>query len=183
VRGRTPPGPPPREIWWGDEGRRLVTVSRRAVRIHDPGGRLLRRVELPRGLHAAASAMAPAGRRLAIIARPARGRSSELMMLRIDRPAPPRAVFSWPTRFDGIAWSMDRKVIVLGLPLVDQWLFLHPRRSVELEAVKDVRDLFEGGPEPRTGAFPRPSGWCWPEPANRTPSGKPPCSVGSAGVR
>jgi len=70
-------------------------------------------------------------------------------------------------------------VLVLGLPEVDQWLFLHPRRSVELEAVRRVRARFAGGREPRTGVFPRPAGWCWAEPANRTATGQPPCSVGS----
>jgi dipeptidyl aminopeptidase/acylaminoacyl peptidase len=179
--GATPAGPAPREIWWAEGGRRLVTVTERSVRVHGPRGRLLRAVALPRGLSAVGSALAPGGLRLAIAARPAGDRSSSrLLLLRLDRQAPPRLLFSTPGAFAGLTWSIDGKVLVLGLPQADQWLFVHPRSSVGFESVRRIRGQFGGGAEPRTGAFPRPAGWCYAEPANRTASGQPPCSVGSA---
>jgi hypothetical protein len=178
--GATPPGPAPREIWWAEDGRRLVTVTARSIHVHGPRGRLLRTVRLPRGLRAAGSAMAPHGRRLAVIGRRARGPSSELLLLRLDRAADPRSLLSMPARFEGVAWSIDGSVLVLGLPEADQWLYLRPRLSVGFGSVGRIRKSFAGGQEPLTGAFPRPAGWCWAEPANRTPSGQPPCSSGSA---
>jgi len=178
--GVTPPGPPPREIWWTEGGRRLVTVASRGVRVHDSRGRLLRTIALPRGRVAKGSAMAPGGRRLAIIARRPAGRSSELLVIRLDRRASPRDLLSMPGSFEGLTWSIDGRLLVLGLPDSGQWLFVRPRRSGGLESVERVRRRFAGGVEPRTGAFPRPAGWCYAQPANRTASGQPPCSSGSA---
>ena len=49
-------------------GPRLIAVSARGVRIYDPRGRPLRSIPLARGLVASESALAPDGRRLALIA-------------------------------------------------------------------------------------------------------------------
>jgi hypothetical protein len=178
--GATPPGPPPREIWWADAGRRLVTVASRGVRVHDSRGRLLRTIALPRGRVSAGSAIAPDGRRLAIIARRPADRSSELLLMRLDRRARPRDLLSALGSFEGLTWSIDGRLLVLGLPDSGQWYFVRPRRSGGLESVAGVRRRFTGGVEPRTGAFPRPAGWCYAEPASRRASGQPPCSSGSA---
>lgn len=178
VRGQTPPGPMPREIWWAEGGRRLVTVSSGSVRVHGPRGRLLRAVELPSGWTAGGSALAPGGRRLAVIAR--RGSTSELLLVRLDRATPPRSLFSTRGAFAGLTWSIDGSLLVLGLPEADEWLFLRPRGSGGPESVPHIRDKFAGGREPRRGAFPRPAGWCYAEPDDRTASRQPPCSSGSA---
>jgi hypothetical protein len=177
---RTPPGPAPREIWWADGGRRLVTVAAGAVRVHSASGRLLRRIALPRGLRAEGSALAPGGRRLAIIATRPGGRTSELMLLRVDRRSPPRRIFSAPGAFEGLSWSIDGALLVLGLPEADQWLFVRPGAAAGLEAVKRIRAQFAGGARPRTGMFPRPAGWCYAEPEVGAGADRPPCSSGAA---
>ena len=69
------------------------------------------------------------------------------------------------------------RVLKAGGPAL---LFLHPRGSGGPEAVRHIRERFGGGREPVRGAFPRPAGWCWAEPQNRTASRQPPCSSGSA---
>jgi dipeptidyl aminopeptidase/acylaminoacyl peptidase len=176
--GLTPPGPTPREIWWAQGGRRLVTVTARSVRIHGPSGRLLRTVDLPLGETATGSALAPGGRRLALTAR--RGEASRLLLVRLDRAAPPRPLLSSRGVFHGISWSIDGSLLVVGVPQADQWLFVRPRGSVPLESVPAIRDTFHGGREPIRGEFPRPAGWCRREPVDRTASGQPPCSLGSA---
>jgi hypothetical protein len=144
------------------------------VRIHGPRGELLRTVALPPGTEVTGSAMDPAGRRLALITR--RGRTSSLLTVGLGGAL--RPLFSTRTRFDGLTWSIDGSRIVLGLPQADEWLFVGPHGG--LEAVHNVRRRFDGGREPRRGVFPRPAGWCYAEPANRTASGQPPCSTGSA---
>jgi dipeptidyl aminopeptidase/acylaminoacyl peptidase len=177
VHGRTPPGPPPRELWWADGGRRLVAVTSTSVRVHGPRGRLLRTVRLPYGSTAAGSALAPDGRRLAIVTRAADRGSSRLLLLRLDRPRPPRSLFSSRGSFEGVAWSVDGSLLVVGVPRADQWLFVRPEGSVGLDSVvRGIRERFEGGREPRTGAFPRPAGWCDADPQ----SARPRCSLGSA---
>jgi dipeptidyl aminopeptidase/acylaminoacyl peptidase len=181
VLGSTPPGPPPREIWWADDGRRLVTVTARSVNVHGPRGALLRTIELPRGFVSAGSAMAPAGKRLAVVASSARtGEPSRLLLIRLDREAPLRMLVSLPGSFEGLTWSMDGSVLVLGLPEADQWLFVRPRAAVGPQSVRGIRDEFAGSVEPRRGSFPRPAGWCYAEPVDRTESGQLPCSSGSA---
>ena len=176
--GRTPAQPTPREIWWADGGRRLVTVGSRAVRIHGSRGRLLRTVDLPPGSKAVGSAVPPRGRRLAVIA--TRGSSSSLFVLRLDRATPPRSLFSARGEFAGVTWSIDGSLVVVGLPQADQWLYVRPRGAGAPESVARIRRLFEGGLEPRRGAFPRPAGWCYREPAAPGTSGEAPCSSGSA---
>jgi hypothetical protein len=155
-----------------------VTVTSRAVRLHGPRGRLLRTVELPSGWTAAGSAPAPRGRRLALIV--SRGSYSRLLVLRLDRVGPPRSVLSARGEFEGLTWSIDSSELVLGVPQADRWLFVSPRGSVGFDSVRRIRRQFGGGHEPSTGAFPRPAGWCYADPANRTTSGQPPCSSGSA---
>jgi hypothetical protein len=181
VLGRTPPGPAPREIWWSEGGRRLVTVTARSVRIHGPRGRLLRALDLPAGFTAAGSAVAPGGRRLAVMAEGTGGRStSRLLLIRLDRPAAPRSVLVTGGAFEGLTWSIDGSLLVLGVPAADQWLFVRPEGSGGLKSVGSIRKRFAGGREPRRGTFPRPAGWCYPEPANAATGGQPPCSSGSA---
>jgi len=176
--GRTPVEPTPREIWWAEDGRRLVTVGSRAVRIHGSRGRLLRAVELPAGSKAAGSAVAPGGRRLAVIA--TRGSASSLLVLRLDRAARPRSLFSARGEFAGVTWSIDGSLVVVGLPQADQWLYVRPRGAGAPDSVGRIRHSFEGGVAPRRGSFPRPAGWCYREPADLGTSGQRPCSSGSA---
>jgi dipeptidyl aminopeptidase/acylaminoacyl peptidase len=176
--GRTGVEPAPREIWWAEGGRRLVTVGSGAVRIHGSGGRLLRTVELPPGSKAVGSAVSPGGRRLAVIA--TRRSTSSLLVLRLDRATLPRSLFSARGEFEGLSWSIDGSLVVVGLPQADQWLYVRPRGAGAPESVGRIRHWFKGGREPRRGAFPLPVGWCYAEPAARGTSGQPPCSAGSA---
>ena len=179
VLGRTPPGPAPRELWWAQDGRRLVAVTPGSLRIHGPRGRLLRVVELPAGWTASGSAIAPGGQRLALIAR--RGASSRLLMVRLDRPGAMRPLFSASGAFTGLTWSVDGSLLVVGVPAADQWWFVRPRDGGRIEElVRHIRRPFAGGGEPLRGTFPRPAGWCYAEPDYGSAGGQRPCSPGSA---
>jgi hypothetical protein len=181
VRGATPPGPAPREIWWARGGKRLVVVSARSIAIHGSRGRLLRVVSLPVGLEAGGSAVTRGGRRLALIARHSGAEgASELLVLRLDRAGPPRRLLSAPGPFAGLTWSLDGSLLVVGRPRADEWLYVRPRASARLQSVEGVRELFAGGAAPRTGVFPRPAGWCYAEPTDLSASGARPCLSGSA---
>jgi WD40-like Beta Propeller Repeat len=177
--GQTPPGPAPREIWWAQGGRLLVTVTARSVRLHSADGRLLHTIDLPTGSVAAGSALARQGHRLAIIARTASG--SALLLVRLDRPAPPRRLLDSSSAFAGLSWSTDGSQIVVGRPRADKWLYVPPGDSAGLAAVSRIRERFKGSEESRTGSFPRPAGWCFAEPVDRSTSGsRPQCLPGSA---
>jgi dipeptidyl aminopeptidase/acylaminoacyl peptidase len=179
VLGVTPPGPAPRELWWTADGRRLIAVSAREIRVHDARGRLLRRRALPPRQRAEGSAIDAAGRRLAVAARRADGRSSELLLYRLDREAPPRRLLPVAGRIEGLTWSIDGRVLALGWPEADQWLLLRPDGRGPLRSVSGIRAKFAGGARAgRAAAFPRLAGWCYPEPRDRLPFR--PCTSGAA---
>jgi WD40-like Beta Propeller Repeat len=178
--GRTPPGPTPRELWWSADGRRLVAVAQRSIRTVDARGRVLSSTRLPRGLRAGGSALDPRGRRLALIAAAPGARSSELLLVRTDRAASPRRRLGGFGPLEGLTWSTDGRVLVAGLPQADQWLFLRLRGKGGLASVKGIRSKFRGGRPARSGAFPRPAGWCYAEPPDPGAPSFPPCSAGAA---
>jgi Tol biopolymer transport system component len=186
VVGATRPAPAPRELWWTADGRRLLAVSSEEIRIHDRRGRLLRRLALPAGLRATASALDASGRRLAVAAQQANRGASELLLYRLDRGASPTRLFAGPGAIEGLTWSMDGRVLVLGLPDADQWLLLRPRARGRLEEVSGIRRKFAGGSRAASGGtapFPRPAGWCYAEPPDPAATGVPPCSTGAAPAR
>jgi hypothetical protein len=181
--GTTRPGPVPRELWWTADGRRLLAVSSGEMRVHGARGRLLRRVSLPAGLRATGSALDARGRRLAVAARDANRRASELLLYRLDRDAPPSRLFAGPGSIEGLTWSIDGRVLVLGLPEADQWLLLRPRGRGRLQEVSGIRRRFAGGSRAAAraaAAFPRPAGWCHAEPADPARGAVPPCLSGAA---
>ncbi len=174
--GRTPPGPVPRQLWWSAGGRRLIAVSARSVRVYDARGRPLRSIPLERGLVASESALAPGGRRLAVIASVPGARSTELLLVPTGRRAPPRRRLGGFGPLEGLTWSIDGRVLVAGLPRADQWLFLRLRGRGGLVSVKGIRSKFRGGRPVRSGAFPRPAGWCYAEPPSPDAASPSPCS-------
>jgi hypothetical protein len=183
--GATPPGPVPRELWWTADGRRLVAVSAREVRVHGARGRLLRRMPLQAGMRATGSALDAAGRRLAVAAEETARRASEVLVYRLDgrgRPAPDR-LYAGPGGIEGMTWSIDGRVLVLGFPEADQWLLVRPRAREQLREVSGIRSKFAGGSRAAaraTAPFPRPAGWCYSEPADPSAGDVPACSTGAA---
>jgi len=183
--GATPPGPVPRELWWTADGRRLVAVSARGVRVHGARGRLLRRMPLQAGMRATGSALDAAGRRLAVAVEETARRASEVLVYRLDgrgRPAPDR-LYAGPGAIEGMTWSIDGRVLVLGFPEADQWLLVRPRAREQLREVSGIRSKFAGGSRAAaraTAPFPRPAGWCYAEPADPSAGDVPACSTGAA---
>ena len=173
--GVTPPAALPLELWWSRK--RLVAVMKDEIRVHDARGRLLRRLALPPRLRAKGSALDPAGRRLAVAAPRADGRSSELLLYRVHRSARPQRIFAGPGLLEGLTWSIDGSVLALALPSADQWLFLRPNGGLEA-VVSGIGRQFGAR---ATDGFPRPAGWCYRERDERDPQGQPPCTAGSTG--
>jgi dipeptidyl aminopeptidase/acylaminoacyl peptidase len=223
--GTTPPGPAPRELWWIADGSRLVAVSTGEIRVHDARGRLLRRMQLERGLRVTGSALDPAGRRLAVAAEETARGASEVLIYRIapvpasgkdgargrsprgsagghaDRDAggpsdraralrprgrnsTPDRLYAGPGAIEGLTWSIDGRLLVVGLPDADQWLLVGPGAKAPLkEVVSGIRRKFAGGSRAATrvtAPFPRPAGWCYAEPPDPAAPDIPPCSTGAA---
>jgi WD40-like Beta Propeller Repeat len=186
VLGVTPRGPLARELWWTADGRRLVAVSDREIRVHGARGRLLRRIPLRSGLRATGSALDAAGRRLAVGVEKTGRRASEVLVYRLDLrgSAEPGSLYAGPGAIEGLTWSIDGRVLVVGLPEADQWLLVRPRAREPLSAVVlGIRSKFAGGSRSAarfSAPFPRPAGWCYAEPPDPAATGVPPCSTGAA---
>ena len=182
--GVTRPAPVPRELWWTADGRRLVAVSAREIRVYGPRGRLLRRIPLRPGVRATGSALDTAGGRLAVAVEETARRASEVLVYRLDgrgRRGPDR-LHAGPGSFEGLTWSIDGRVLVVGLPEADQWLLVPARAREQLKEVSGIRRAFAGGSRAAarvTALFPRPAGWCYAEPPEPTQS-VPACSTGAA---
>jgi hypothetical protein len=183
--GTTPPGPVSRELWWTADGRRLVAVSAGEIRVHGGRGRLLRRIALREGRRATGSALDTAGRRLAVAVEGTGGRASEVLVYRLDagRRSAPDLLYAGLGSIEGLTWSIDGRVLVVGLPEADQWLLVRPRARERPRVVSAIRRKFAGGSRAAarvTAPFPRPAGWCYAEPPDPSAVGVPACSTGAA---
>ncbi|MGH2822688.1 MAG: hypothetical protein ACRDLY_06640, partial [Thermoleophilaceae bacterium] len=92
-------------------------------------------------------------------------------------------LFAGPGSIEGLTWSIDGRVLVLGLPEADQWLLLRRGARGPLREVSGIRRKFAGGSGAATrvtAPFPRPAGWCYAEPPDPATVGVPPCSTGAA---
>ena len=162
VLWRSAPAQAPIELLWSADGRRLLAVGTRAVRVFDERGTLLRTIptSAPSGTRRSA-AFAGRGHRFALI-RAAAGGQSEVVLLDAERDTRPgRRVFVGAGELDGLAWSPDGRWLLIGWRSADQWVFVRASDAGRIVAVSDIAREFSPGsarPEPA----PLISGWCCP---------------------
>jgi dipeptidyl aminopeptidase/acylaminoacyl peptidase len=150
---RSGAGPLPVALAWTADGRTLVALDRNAIRFFT-GDVPPRRVPLG-GRTGVALATAPTGRTVAVVARDAAGRGSELLTL----DGGLRRVFAGAGAFTDVTWSPDGEWLLVGWRSADQWVFVRSNGVERLQAVSNIANQFAG----RVGAAPRfPSlgGWC-----------------------
>ena len=151
-------GPAPIQLDWSADGRRLVALARRSLRVLDPGGKLIHRLRF--ASEATSVAFAPRGRRLALVRELPARRRSQVVVLDADRPSSrPRRLFTGAGRLSDVAWSPNGRWLVVGWTSADQLLFIDVRRPRRIVAVSDISRQFKarGG---RARAFPRIGDWC-----------------------
>lgn len=140
----------PSALAWTNDGRRLVALSSRGLRVYDRRGRPVLAKRLP---GSAALALDPSGRRAAVTAASRGGTRVLTVPLRSD--GRPRTLVTGLGRVDGIAWSPNGRRLLVASRDTDQWLLLGPGRK--------VRPLSGVSGELGAGAgFPRVAGWCCP---------------------
>ena len=141
--------PPSRELAWSRDGRRLVSLSDRALTVLDAGGRVLRTVALPG--RARELALNPSGGRAAVAVGGAGG--TRVLEVPLGGGAM-RQLFQGDVA--GLAWSRDGRRLLLAWRDADQWLLLGPGGRVR-RALHGVSGEFGAA-----GGFPRVAGWCCP---------------------
>ena len=159
---RSPPGPRLTALQWTRDGRRLVALTPRAVRVLTRDGRGWARLAVPAGKRAEAMAVQPDGDSVALIRRVSGGRS-EVVSIPLRVRAGERLLFAGQGTFTDLAWSPDGRWLLVAWRDADQWLFIRSSRVRRIDAVSGIRRQFDPG-GPGTGSFPRIVGWCCARP-------------------
>jgi hypothetical protein len=138
-------------LLWSDDGMRLFVADGRP-RILDAAGRTVaefeRRAVLP-------AAFVPRSHALALVS-VARAKST-VSIYSGSRYQRQRPIFSGAGLFGGLAWSPDRRWLLVDWRSADQWIFIRST-AVRRIAVRDIGNTFDSGPE----HFATLGGWCCP---------------------
>jgi dipeptidyl aminopeptidase/acylaminoacyl peptidase len=137
------------QLLWSDDGSRLL-VADGSPRVLDPSGRTVaafgRRAVLP-------AAFVPGSHALALSS-VHNGRSAVVLHSghQYERR---RTIFSGAGIFGGLAWSPDRRWLLVDWRTADQWLFIRST-AVRRIAVRNIGNVFDSGPEHYAVLV----GWC-----------------------
>lgn len=155
------PGPAPHALLWTADGRRLVAVGSREVRVFAGGGRIERTFTFPGGTLAGPAALDPRRQVLAVATSRVASSGSirgGIQLLDLGSGKPPRSIFSRPGSFTSLALSPNGHWLLVGWREANQWLFV-PLAGGKANAVGHISQLFAPGAS-GPSAFPRLDGWC-----------------------
>jgi hypothetical protein len=145
---RSAPSPRPRLVAWSSDGTRLAFVTADTVVVLAGSTGKVLSTRYLRGVTDAA--FAPRGHQLAVV------RARDVLVL--PERGRPQRVFAGAGTFDGLAWSPDRRWILVGWREADQWVFVRVAGKRRIEAVSRVTEQFD------SASFPRLGGWCCASP-------------------
>ncbi|HVO54304.1 MAG TPA: hypothetical protein VMT37_07820 [Solirubrobacterales bacterium] len=153
------------KIEWADPVHGLLEVSRsvlriRALQLGENGAIAIQgstRLPSPGGRIEDAS-VAPAGDRVAVVARLGHGERTRSSVLLYEGDAGPRRLLTLPGRLSQVVFSPDSRRLLVAWPDADEWLFV-PVGKGQPQAVGDVSAAFAPGSKGAV-AFPTVEGWC-----------------------
>jgi hypothetical protein len=149
-------GAAPLELSWTRDGRRLVALLPRELRVYGRDGRLLAERRLPAGSRALTMAVHPGGGRAAVAL--TRSKVSSVLSFRLRGAAGrQRELFTGSGTFSDLAWSPGGQRLLVGWPEANQWLLVGARRPRAFAGVSRQLDPAASG-----AGFPRLAGWCCP---------------------
>lgn len=162
TRWRSPVGEPPVQLAWSEDGRRLLALGERYVRIFDENGRQLGAQGLPLGPVGVAF-LRKSHRFVLLRWQPATGRSELVLMEAEASRGEERSLFSAAGEFRGLAVSPDGRWLLVGWVGADQWLFLR-LDVLRVSAVSNIAAQFGGplGARSLLEHFPASVSWCCP---------------------
>jgi WD40 repeat protein len=143
----------PKLLLWSADGRRLLWIAPRSLRVFDARGRLIKSggiAERP----ISAAVFAPRGHRFAAVRSIGFGQSEVVLLGTDDRSLTGRQIFSGRGRLGDVAWSPDGSWLIVSWDGPNQWVFLRTRPGPKIRAVDNVSEQF--------GGFRSLAGWCCP---------------------
>ena len=157
VAWRSAPAQVPHALVWSPDGKRLLAVSGRSIRVFDDRGRLLRTITS--GGAAGATAFASRGHSFALVQSGASAQSEVVLHEAERRAGPPRRMFVGAGDLGDLAWSPDGRWLLIGWPSADQWLFVRSGKARQIVAVSQIGSQFNPGAT-ASRETPRVAGWC-----------------------
>jgi hypothetical protein len=130
---------------WSSDGRRLLALAARGLRVYDRNGSLVLRRDPSGGNHFVDGAFGPGTHRVLVLRE--YGFQSEVVAA-----GSRRLVFRGTGTFGQLSWAPGGRWLLVTWPTVNQWVFLRtggPRRIVGASRISA-----------QFGSFPRISGWC-----------------------
>ena len=130
---------------WSRDGRLLLVLAPRHIRLYGSGGALLEQSD-PRsgGPHSAAAR--PGSRQIALALERDVQSAAYVMS--------GRRLFAGTGTFGEIVWSPDGRWLLVSWPTADQWVLVRATGARRITAVSNVSEQF------RSRSFPRVEGWC-----------------------
>jgi dipeptidyl aminopeptidase/acylaminoacyl peptidase len=140
-----------KQLSWSHDGQRLL-VAGRPPQVLDARGRVVATFPNESLLPAA---FAPKSRALAVVT--STNRRSTVAVYSGPHYERRRTVFSGAGTFAGLAWSPDRRWLLVDWRSADQWIFIRSA-AVRRIAVRNIGNTFDSGPE----HYATLAGWCCP---------------------
>ncbi len=159
---RTGPGEVPTSLVWSEDGKRLLVLAERSLRVLDSNGRKLWNLGLPIGPSGVAF-VRHSHRFVAIRYSTRTGRSDLVLYQAESVPGEARFLYSAPGDFGTLAVSPNGRWLLVGWINADQWLFLR-LTAAKVRAVSNIAEQFGAGERvgPLSEAFPASVSWCCP---------------------
>jgi hypothetical protein len=165
VRWRSAPATVPTRLAWSSDGRLLLALSPRLVRLFDATGRAVDTLPMPAGSVADTASFRPASEAFALTSHAPKTNRSRLALVRLGKGATvERVLLDGAGPFGDLAWSPDGEWLLATWPSANQWVFIRAgerrRGGIEkLLAVANIAQQFGPGSVTRP-PFPGVSGWC-----------------------
>ena len=139
-------GSPVSRVEWSTDGKRLLVLAERGLRVYDARGRVVARNDPAEGWPNVDAAFRAGTHQIAV----ARVHGVQSTVFRLGDG---RTLFNGTGVFEQVAWSADGTWLVVAWPTADQLVFVQPGSDRRLRAVSDVSRQF------RTRSFPRVDSW------------------------
>lgn len=130
---------------WSSDGRRLLALAAKGLRVYDRNGSLVLRRDPSGGNHFVDGAFAPGTHRVLVLRE--YGFQSEVVAA-----GSRRLVFGGTGTFGQLSWAPGGRWLLVTWPTANQWVFVRTGRPRRIVGASRISVQF--------GSFPRIAGWC-----------------------